>query len=51
MGFCEHQKIRLLIQQKAMICQVCNARLGISEQLAKSILVEPLALSEKPSTS
>ncbi len=43
MGFCEDQKIRLLIQQRCMICQVCNARLGISEQLARSILVEPIA--------
>ena len=42
MGFCEDQQIRLLSQQSTMICQVCNVRLGISEQLAKSILVEPV---------
>lgn len=41
MGFCEDQKVRCLSQQCMMICQVCNARLGISEQLAKAILVEP----------
>jgi ferrous iron transport protein A len=41
MGFCEDQKVRLLSQQCMMICQVCNARLGLSEQLARAILVEP----------
>lgn len=41
MGLCEDQKVRLLSQQTTMICQVCNARLGISQQLAKAILVEP----------
>jgi len=43
MGFCEDQQIRLLSQQTNVICQVCNVRLGISAQLADSILVEPLA--------
>ena len=42
MGFCEQQKIKLLAQQRTLICQVCNARLGLSERLAKAILVEPL---------
>ena len=41
MGFCEDQQIRCLSQQCMMICQVCNARLGLSEELAKAILVEP----------
>lgn len=41
LGFCEEQRIRLLIKHTNVICQVCNARLGISSQLAKSILVEP----------
>ena len=40
MGFCEEQKIKLLSGQSSLICQVCNARLGISEKLADSILVE-----------
>lgn len=43
LGFCEDQQIRLLTQESTMICQVCNARLGISAQLAESILVEPVA--------
>ncbi|MCD6052715.1 MAG: hypothetical protein K0Q55_4137 [Verrucomicrobia bacterium] len=42
MGFCEEQKVTLLSHQSNLICQVCNARLGISSQLAEGILVEPL---------
>ncbi len=42
LGFCEDQIIRLLTSQTNFICQVCNARLAISEQLAHVIMVEPL---------
>lgn len=42
MGFGEKQIVKLLSRQSSLICQVCNARLGISEQLADTILVEPL---------
>ncbi len=42
MGFCEDQRIHLVSRQANFICQVCNARLGISAQLAEAILVEPL---------
>lgn len=42
MGFGEKQIVKLLSHQNSLICQVCNARLGISEQLAETILVEPL---------
>lgn len=42
LGFCEEQKIKLLSQQTNVICQVCNARLGISSELAERILVEPI---------
>lgn len=45
LGFCEDQQIRLLSQQANVICQVCNVRLGISAQLAKTILVEPVPAS------
>ena len=41
-GFCEEQPVTLLSRHSNLICQVCNARLGISSQLADSILVEPL---------
>jgi ferrous iron transport protein A len=47
LGFCEEQQIRLLTQERTMICQVCNARLGISAQLAEAILVEPIRGSRK----
>ena len=40
MGFCEKQKIKLVSRQSSFICQVCNARLGISRKLADSIMVE-----------
>jgi Fe2+ transport system protein FeoA len=47
MGFCEEQQIKLLTRNSSFICQVCNARLGISEKLAEAIMVqavsEPLA--------
>jgi Fe2+ transport system protein FeoA len=42
LGFCEDQLVRLLSQQANVICQVCNVRLGISAELAETILVEPL---------
>ena len=42
MGFCEEQQIKLISREGNLICQVCNARLGISAQLAESILVKPL---------
>jgi Fe2+ transport system protein FeoA len=38
----EDQFIRLLTSKSNFICQVCNARLAISQQLAQSIMVEPL---------
>jgi Fe2+ transport system protein FeoA len=40
LGMCEEQQIKLLARDSNFICQVCNARLGISEELADSILVE-----------
>src|SRR5216683_5708588 len=42
LGFCEDQIIRLLTSQANFICQVCNSRLAISEQLAQLIMVEPV---------
>ena len=40
LGFCEDQIIKLLTSRTNFICQVCNARLAISEKLADSIMVE-----------
>ena len=42
LGLCEDQIIKLITSHTNFICQVCNARLAISEQLAKLIWVEPL---------
>jgi len=40
LGFCEQQRIKLLRRTNGLICQVCNARLALSDQLADSIFVE-----------
>jgi Fe2+ transport system protein FeoA len=42
MGLYEEQKIKLLSKAGNLICQVCNARLGLSAELAEGILVEPV---------
>ncbi|NGO38137.1 ferrous iron transport protein A [Limisphaera ngatamarikiensis] len=42
MGLGESQRIRIISRQVNFICQVCNARLGISEEVAQAILVEPV---------
>jgi Fe2+ transport system protein FeoA len=41
-GLGEEQIIKLLTSHTNFICQVCNARLAISQQLAQLIMVEPL---------
>jgi len=41
-GFCEDQIIKLLSGHGNIICLVCNSRLALSDQLAKTILVEPI---------
>lgn len=41
LGFCEQQRIRLLSRHTNVICQVCNVRLGLSQDLAHMIVVEP----------
>ena len=42
LGFCEEQSVKLLSRDGNLICQVCNARFGISEELADAIMVQPL---------
>jgi ferrous iron transport protein A len=42
MGLCEEQRIKLLLQDRSVVCQVCNVRLGLCGRLADSIWVEPL---------
>ena len=40
LGFVEEQTIKVVARESSFICQVCNARLGISPELAESIWVE-----------
>jgi Fe2+ transport system protein FeoA len=47
MGVYEDQEVKLVLKGNNVICQVCNARLGLSTQLAENILVEPLPTSPK----
>lgn len=42
LGLGEEQRVKLLSSEANVICQVCNARLALSEKLAKAIWVEPL---------
>jgi Fe2+ transport system protein FeoA len=42
MGLCEQQRIKLVARHSNFICQVCNARLAISDKLADAIMVEPV---------
>jgi Fe2+ transport system protein FeoA len=42
LGLCEDQVVRLVTSGTSFICQVCNTRLALSEQLASLILVEPM---------
>lgn len=46
LGLGEDQEVRLVSRQVNIICQVCNARLAISAQLAEHIHVEPLAAGD-----
>jgi ferrous iron transport protein A len=43
MGFCEEQRVKLLLQEHNVVCQVCNVRLGLSNELADAIWVEPVS--------
>ncbi len=45
LGLIEDQQIKLLANESGFICQVCNARLGLSRKVADSILVETLPAS------
>lgn len=42
LGLGEEQRVRLVSRQSSVICQVCNARVALSEELAAAILVEPV---------
>lgn len=42
MGLSEEQQIRLVLQDRNVVCKVCNLRLGLSGKLADRIMVEPV---------
>jgi len=48
MGLGEEQHIRLVSHATNIICEVCNARLGLSKKLAEQILVQRLPAGGKP---
>jgi Fe2+ transport system protein FeoA len=47
LGLGEEQRVKLVSRQSSVICQVCNARVALSEELAKAIFVEPVPPSPK----
>jgi ferrous iron transport protein A len=42
MGFCENSVIRCVQSGAACVCQIQHARVGLSAQLARQIVVEPV---------
>ena len=42
LGFYEEREIRLISQSANLLCQVCNARLGLNPKIAQAIWVKPL---------
>lgn len=50
LGLREEQTIKLLSRQCNLVCVVCNARLGISSDLAEIIYVEPVPAGVDPSS-
>ena len=43
LGLVEDQEVRLVSRHHSVICQICNARVALSQQLADAILVQPLS--------
>ena len=43
LGLGEQQHVRLVSRHPSLICQVCNARVALSPELAESILVAPIS--------
>lgn len=44
LGFCENAVIRCMVNnEENLICQVCNARVGLTREIARDILVGVVA--------
>ncbi len=41
MGFCENAELRVVNRGGAVVCQILGCRIGLSQSLARSILVAP----------
>ncbi len=42
MGFCENSVVRCVQAGACCVCQIQHARVGLSSQLARQIVVEPV---------
>lgn len=51
LGLVEDQQLRLLSRQPAFLCQICNARVALSEALAEAIWVQPLPETDGAQTT
>ena len=43
LGLVEDQEVRLVSRHHNVICQICNARVALSQALADAILVQPIS--------
>lgn len=48
LGVFEDQRIKVVARESSFICQVCNARLGLSPEVAEAIWVEALPAEARP---
>jgi len=48
LGLIEDQEVRLVSRHHNVICQICNARVALSQALADAILVQPLSPASPP---
>lgn len=42
MGFCENALVRCVAKAHNIICEVCNSRVGLNEEIAGTIVVSPI---------
>lgn len=45
LGFCEQMRLRKLSNGRNVLCSLCGSKLAISSELAKQVLVRPVAVS------
>lgn len=42
LGFCEQMQLRKISNGRNLVCTVCGAKMAISRELAKQVLVSPI---------